>query len=740
MSTRAPIANLTGPSSAMVGAVVRVDGSQSTDDHRVRGGAVQWGDGESLKFDGRPAAYEHVYESPGVYDVTLVVVDAERQLDSARLTITVEAAQTDPTSPPVDRPPVAVNEVLGDWYLKSAGEWSACLPSGVQTRSEVWCRLIVTPAANGGHASTEAEREETRTGSQACVYIPPVVDPPAADLLTAIDAANRVWSFDPADVSALGSRVLVDGVAVYNGAWGSTSTEVWGVAFRLIAGAVYVRQANGAWLASDPAGFVPTETTADGGPVPNAQRPVPASGGGYVPPPLPEPSPLASPHGTVIDQLGQSFIDYYGREWKLVEPAGEKSGHFIGWSVSVDGVCNPEQNTGCGDLLMAWHPPGETPCIYQRNTYPMWYRLELPWDLVNSGPSVAVDPRLPREVFPAPMVGHRALRGGWRFEMPPLPAGGLAGGTGCLAMRYEGNTPVTAWVSTGNNGPGPIREYALPPMGEGDDPAQWPLVPLTRELPEWQSGGSPTTDYCNGLIYWRGKLWMTFRTFYDMRPDPITHLIAQDGETIIVPVPRQKFAGFVKRGPGLDPLLGAGGDESGQGASCGPTLATLDGKRLIEYGRPELPGEPFGDPMAHWNERAPREPNYNEAFHGDSWLAWEPRMINGERQGRWAADRVYGGGLVLPEGVCFWPWMGTGTIFYYLQQPTFGIWELRRTPRYIYDPATYALDRYERTGLGEVRGHELGPDGAVYLSVLHWWPKAGDPLPKTMMASVGMFR
>jgi hypothetical protein len=121
---------------------------------------------------------------------------------------------------------------------------------------------------------------------------------------------------------------------------------------------------------------------------------------------------------------------------------------------------------------------------------------------------------------------------------------------------------------------------------------------------------------------------------------------------------------------------------------------------------------------ANWDQRAPREPNYH--LDTDSWVGFNPRVIAGELQGRWAADRIFGGGLWLLEGICWWVWTGTGFIDYARQEPTFAEWQNRRTYRHVRETDTHRL-RYELTGLGEVRGQELGPDGLVLLSFLHQW-------------------
>ena len=229
------------------------------------------------------------------------------------------------------------------------------------------------------------------------------------------------------------------------------------------------------------------------------------------------------------------------------------------------------------------------------------------------------------------------------------------------------------------------------------------------------------------------------RVFYDTPPsstEPLT-LYAMDGEKINLPLHRQAFSGFVKRGPGLDPFIGCGGYESGQGTQSGPSLATLAGQRLISYG---WPGEP-GANLEHWNERAPRAPNYRPlagfanladktpGVPGDSWVGWTPRVVNGQLQGRWASDMIFAGGLVLPEGITYWPWMGIGDLDYRWQTYTFAL--VRHTYAYRYDPRTFQLLGYEAqpqfdtnldvNGITAVLGQELGPDGKVYLANGYQW-------------------
>ena len=188
-------------------------------------------------------------------------------------------------------------------------------------------------------------------------------------------------------------------------------------------------------------------------------------------------------------------------------------------------------------------------------------------------------------------------------------------------------------------------------------------------------------------------------------------LYAPDGDRINLRLPRQKFSGFVKRA-GQEPLIGGGGYASGQGSVSGPTLATMSGQVLLSYEWPPLPGAN----LEFWNQRAPRDPNYWVIGHGDSWVGWEPRVIKGVRQGRWASDSIAGGGLLLPEGLKYWPIMGTGQLDYALQSIGFAEQANVKTYEYTYDPTTYQFQRYEPAPMALVLGQEVAPDGTVYLA------------------------
>jgi len=342
---------------------------------------------------------------------------------------------------------------------------------------------------------------------------------------------------------------------------------------------------------------------------------------------------------------------------------------------------------------------------------------------------------------PPPVPGvQRVLLGGWR-----IPADYT---NGTIAIDFS---RMKLWVN-GNNS---LLEFDLPAMGTGTDINSWPKLTPAGTVPRFWG---PDRGYVNGLCWWRGKLWATNRVFYAIPGNPSspvhpdTKLFAQDGEVITLPLPQQVFGGFVKRGPNQDPLIGCGGYESGQGTSSGPSLANLQGQSLIRYGWPASPGTPDANGVpANWNGRAPRVPNYSVVKSGtnileDSWVGWNPRLINGVLEGRWASDRLDGGGLVLPEGITYWARLGTGKLDYALQGPTFGASNLNQTYAYHYDPTTFTFLGYERCvpalepkGHGNLQeyigGQELGPDGRVYLCQTQQWAN-GTPEPASPVLKV----
>lgn len=595
----------------------------------------------------------------------------------------------------------------------------------------------------------------------------PVPDPPPVNTavesargtlaLGIVDHFGTVYSLDTANAIWLGSPVLRNGVPV----------GAYGVHFYYGHNREVLFQTKGDvgyWYGLSPAGAVNEWGTLMPAGEPPAYAVV-----------IPE-ATHASPDGTLITEPWTPLTIYSGRTFLLSDTKGTKDGgaHFIGYEVGevfdaiVPGLAETIPYTPATldftprpprwiALDETYHPitdgrPAVKWALIAGEEYGYAFKLLYLHFLFYSWadnnplgpqghwyagrnekapgapPPGFVDDPLnppPPEVLPAPAVGQRGLVGGWRL---PIAGGSLqnpGSGQGGIAIDF---VTRRLWVSTGIQGPGPVLEFHLPDLSSGTDPSTWATLQPTRTIPAWWDYG-----YTSGLLFWRGKLWAAPKVYYDTAPPQTMVIIAEDGESLTLNLPRQAFAGFVKRGPGLDPFIGAGGDESGSGGTRGPSLATLDGQRLIEYGRPFQLAEP-GDPLAHWNDVAPREPNYFAEDGSDGWLSFEPRVINGVLEGRWAADRVFGGGLVLPEGVTFFPWMGTGPLNYGRQEPTFGAWSKRRTYRYRYDATTYQLIDYEKTGLGEVRGQELGPDGTVYLSFLHQW---ADP---SLGVTIGAFR
>lgn len=582
---------------------------------------------------------------------------------------------------------------------------------------------------------------------------------PAGDLATVTTANGTVWTL------AADGRVLADGQPFDNWTWGS-GPDFRAVAFRQDAAGTYARRADGTWFAWAGVTWPLTHVDAEGQPQPVSVVTAPPGGGSAPPPPQTE-APTASPDGTVVDQPWQPITGFDGVTLVLSDTKGTKDGgaHYIGYETGrvydeqIPGLVETTPQTPATEDGSArpprWVPFGEKWAFIAGERYGYCWKIAYKNGSIYQyakeqwyGPKgIVPDPFAPPYVPPARTVGSRPLTGGWRLQ---------AGLAHCnLAIDFD---RMKAWISTKYENPGDLLEFDLPPMGQGSDVSVWPVLSPDRIIPEFWSArfrwyseeeiaavdaleqnrmrslnDSRYRAYASGLYYGDltgsgKKLWCAPKVYYDTFPPLTTMLVAEDGEVVTVPVPRQKFAGFVKRGPGLKPYIGSGGDESGQGGACGPTCATLDGQVLVNYERPDMPGaeDANGVPM-YWNQRAPRDPNYSTVYHGDSWIGWYPRVINGVLEGRWASDRVSGGGLVLPEGIAHWARMGTGVIDYGNQSPTFTWPVFRRTYRYLHDAVTGACTSYDLTGLGHVTGQELGPDGTVYLLETDAWSSTGDP-------------
>jgi hypothetical protein len=75
-------------------------------------------------------------------------------------------------------------------------------------------------------------------------------------------------------------------------------------------------------------------------------------------------------------------------------------------------------------------------------------------------------------------------------------------------------------------------EFRLPARGEGSDPSQWPLRTPVREFPAWWPYG-----YTSGLLFWRASSGRPPRCYYDTAPPLTMQIIAEDGETLTLPLP-----------------------------------------------------------------------------------------------------------------------------------------------------------------------------------------------------------
>lgn len=270
---------------------------------------------------------------------------------------------------------------------------------------------------------------------------------------------------------------------------------------------------------------------------------------------------------------------------------------------------------------------------------------------------------------------------------------------GSLAMDFANSKAyVGGFAQTAK-----VNEYQYGAMGTGSDSSTWPLLAISQVIEPWWDANVHGGPY--GLAMQNGQLICCPRVFYDMTPPATLTLFSRNGMQQSVNVPRQQFAGFVKGHGSLE--LGGGGYESGQGTSLGPTLATLAGNKLIgSYG-------------GTWEGRCPRPANYWPHDGKDSWVCLAPR--NGE--GRWACDRIWGGGIRHTSGIYYWAWMGTGDLNYARQNECFAASGFDKCYRYRFDPVTYALLGWkEETSMGKVQGQDISPDGKrLYMVEGAYW-------------------
>ena len=261
-----------------------------------------------------------------------------------------------------------------------------------------------------------------------------------------------------------------------------------------------------------------------------------------------------------------------------------------------------------------------------------------------------------------------------------------------------------------------VYKYAMPDNFGTADMATWPVLSPIEIIPGWWPSDK---GYANGLFVDNdGELWAAPRVFYDMAPPPVTELYPRSNPTQprVIPVPRQQFAGFMNSIDNTMEYIGGGGYESGQGSAFGPCLAKMDGTPLI-----------YHDFSGTWDKRCPREPNYISEDGKDSWVCLNPRINpeTGKLEGRWACDRLFGGGLLLDDGFYFFPLMAVGPVAYRVQSETFDVDGVMQNYVYRFDRNTYKLidwTPFNDFGTSDaVSGQEIGPDGKIYLARRNAW-------------------
>lgn len=116
---------------------------------------------------------------------------------------------------------VPFDETYSEWQLTSADAWGACQPDGQQSRAETWTRAVTAPAQWGG--ASGAPLTETRTGTQACVYVPPPPPPPPPPTSLPFSVNWRdLWpDWTPASLPPQGSW------ASYEAGQGYAEPRVW---------------------------------------------------------------------------------------------------------------------------------------------------------------------------------------------------------------------------------------------------------------------------------------------------------------------------------------------------------------------------------------------------------------------------------------------------------------------------------------------------------------------------------
>lgn len=260
---------------------------------------------------------------------------------------------------------------------------------------------------------------------------------------------------------------------------------------------------------------------------------------------------------------------------------------------------------------------------------------------------------------PNPIPALPETVGGWNLENP-FARGGFAYDPATRRLRMVGHSQRSD-----------VFEYILPPMGQGPDPAAWPVVSGTAVKQVWPPFAGENTPYVESVAFWQGKFWYVQRVYYNTGTAGNVVLYADDGQTMTIPVYQQTAGGFGKGKDGTL-YLAAGGNPSGQGGQAGVAMATIDATA------PKWLIGPAGNFGAAWDFREDRPCDGTFVYWtgdkttaSDWWGCLNPRTINGVLVGKWASDMVYGGCHVSPAGADFWVTLGCDEINYNFQGTAF---------------------------------------------------------------------
>jgi heat shock protein HslJ len=110
-----PIAAISAPTQGVVGQPIVFDASRSSGANPIVNYLWQFGDGATADA----LVVEHAYSAPGIYNVTLTVVDTANQQGTATSQTTIAPAPVQPTPAPTEEPPAASPLPGTSWLLIS---------------------------------------------------------------------------------------------------------------------------------------------------------------------------------------------------------------------------------------------------------------------------------------------------------------------------------------------------------------------------------------------------------------------------------------------------------------------------------------------------------------------------------------------------------------------------------------------------------------------------------------------